>query len=131
MAGYLLIGVTNQPDVARGKQRREVVEAINATLLASLPLTEILVCYHDDLDHCSCRKPQPGMLLQAAAKYNLDLPSSFMIGDRWKDVEAGRRAGCATILIDCRYTEIEQSIPDYRVHSLDEAAHLIINLHRT
>src|SRR2546429_2967557 len=66
-AGFLLIGVTNQPDVARGSQRREVVEAINAVLRATLPLAEILVCYHDGRDGCSCRKPQPGLLLQAAA----------------------------------------------------------------
>ena len=67
-AGFLLIGVTNQPDVARETQRREVVEAINAALLAILPLAEILVCYHDDGDRCSCRKPQPGLLLQAATR---------------------------------------------------------------
>jgi len=99
-AGFLLLGVTNQPDVARGTQRREVVEAINAALLATLPLAEILVCYHDDGDGCACRKPQPGLLLQAATRYCLTLPASFMIGDRWRDVEVGRRVGCRTVWLD-------------------------------
>lgn len=126
-AGFLLIGVTNQPDVARGTQRREVVEAINAVLLAALPLAEILVCYHDDRDGCSCRKPQPGLLFQAAATYGIDLPASFMIGDRWRDVGAGHRAGCRTVLLDYRYDEgAVEDPPDYTGHSLPEAAAWIL-----
>jgi D-glycero-D-manno-heptose 1,7-bisphosphate phosphatase len=127
-AGFLLIGITNQPDVARGLQRREVVELINATLLTRLPLEEIFVCYHDDGDGCSCRKPLPGLLYQAADRYPIDLSSSFMIGDRWKDVEAGRRAGCVTILIDHHYAEKgSDQPPDYRVRLLSEAATCILN----
>lgn len=127
-AGFLLIGITNQPDVARGSQRREVVEAINAVLLAALPLAEILVCYHDDRDRCVCRKPQPGLLFQAAATYGIDLPSSFMIGDRWRDVEAGRRAGCRTVLLDYGYGERRaESPPDCTVSSLPEAAAWILH----
>lgn len=127
-AGFLLIGITNQPDVARGTQKREAVEAINAALLAALPLNEILVCYHDDAEGCDCRKPHPGLLTRAAMKYNIDLSSSFMIGDRWKDIEAGRHAGCATILIEYGYAENGlKSIPDYRVHSLSEAVAWILD----
>lgn len=127
-AGFLLIGVTNQPDVARGTQRREVVEAINAALLAALPLSEILVCYHDDRDGCSCRKPQPGLLLQAATGYTIALSASFMIGDRWSDVEAGYRAGCRTVLLDCDYRGRRvKRPPDCTVHSLSEAAAWILN----
>ncbi len=126
-AGFLLIGVTNQPDVARGTQRRAVVEAINAALLAALPLLEILVCYHDDRDGCGCRKPLPGLLLQAAAKHAIDLPSSFLIGDRWKDIETGHRAGCATVLIDHGYAEKGPgSSPDATVRSLSEAVRWIL-----
>ncbi|MBI3799191.1 MAG: HAD family hydrolase [Deltaproteobacteria bacterium] len=126
-AGFLLIGVTNQPDVARGTQRREVVEAINAALLAALPVSEILVCYHDDRDECSCRKPQPGLLLQAAAKYDIALPLSFMIGDRWRDVEAGRHAGCRTLLLDYGYQEKGTEFPpDCISRSLPEAAAWIL-----
>ena len=100
-AGFLLIGATNQPDVARGTQRREVVEAMNARLLAAMPIAAILVCYEDG-DDCPRRKPNPGLLLEAAETYAIDLPASFMVGDRWRDVEAGRRAGCRTVFIDLR-----------------------------
>lgn len=121
-AGFVLIGVTNQPDVARGTQRREVVDAINDRLLAVLPLREILVCDHDDHDGCGCRKPQPGLLIQAAAKYGIDLSSSVIIGDRWKDIETGRRAGCTTVLIGCGYEEMRPDIvADSTVRSLTEA----------
>src|SRR5262249_55919345 len=102
-AGYRLVVVTNQPDVARGTQRREVVEAINAALCAALPLDDVFTCY-DDGDSPR-RKPNPGMLLEAAAKHRVDLAGSFLIGDRWKDVEAGRRAGCRTVLLDHEYQE--------------------------
>jgi D-glycero-D-manno-heptose 1,7-bisphosphate phosphatase len=103
--GYLLIGITNQPDVARKQQRRDVVEAINQLILNDLPILEILVCYHDDLDGCDCRKPEPGLILRAAKRYDIDLPGSYMVGDRWKDMEAGKRAGCQTIFIDYNYQE--------------------------
>lgn len=126
-AGFLLIGVTNQPDVARGTQRREVVDAINGRLLAALPLHEILVCDHDDHDGCGCRKPQPGLLIQAAGRYGIDLASSFIIGDRWKDIETGRRAGCTTVLIDYGYGEMRPEITaDFTVHSLTEAVAWIL-----
>jgi D-glycero-D-manno-heptose 1,7-bisphosphate phosphatase len=102
-AGFLLVVVTNQPDVARGRQRREVVEAINAALREALPLDDVLTCY-DDGDSPR-RKPNPGMILEAAARHQVALGASFMIGDRWKDVEAGDRAGCRTVLLDCGYRE--------------------------
>jgi D-glycero-D-manno-heptose 1,7-bisphosphate phosphatase len=127
-AGFLLVGATNQPDVSRGTQKRETVEAIHAALIKALPLEEIFVCYHDDRDGCSCRKPLPGLLYQAADRYAIDLSSSFMIGDRWKDIEAGQRAGCVTILIDHQYSEpLAVRPPDYRVHLLSEAVNCILN----
>jgi D-glycero-D-manno-heptose 1,7-bisphosphate phosphatase len=101
--GFLLIAVTNQPDVVRGKQRREVVEAINARLLAELPLDRIYTSYEDG--DSPRRKPNPGLLLEAAQDFGVDLAHSVMIGDRWKDIEAGRRAGCCTVFIDYRYDE--------------------------
>lgn len=128
-AGFLLIGVTNQPDVARETQQSEVVDAINAAILAALPLDDMLACYHDDGDACDCRKPRPGLLIRAATKHGIDLASSFMIGDRWRDVEAGRRAGCTAILIDYGYAESgpDGCSPDRAVHSLSEAAAWILN----
>lgn len=126
-AGYRLIVVTNQPDVARGVQSRAAVEAIHAELLArGLPIDDFRVCYHDDQDGCECRKPKSGLLLAAAREDGLDLASSFLVGDRWRDVEAGKRAGCTTIFIDYRYAEPERSQPDVRVGSLGEAAEWIL-----
>lgn len=124
--GFLLVVVSNQPDVARGFQRREMVEAINAVLRARLPLDDIRVCYHDDRDACPCRKPEPGLLLEAAAIWQIDLPRSFMVGDRWRDIEAGRRAGCLTVLIDYAYLEAQPCHPDFRTRSLLEAAAWIL-----
>lgn len=118
-AGFLLIGATNQPDVARGTTQKAIVEAINAQLLAVLPLEDILVCYHDDTDGCTCRKPEPGLLLQAATQYNIDLSASFMVGDRWKDIDAGHRAGCRTIWLDAGYAEPSPNPPaDYTIQTL-------------
>ena len=96
-AGFRLIVVTNQPDVARGTQRREVIDAMHAHLMAVLPLDEIRVCPHDDADQCVCRKPRPGLLEDAAGEAGLCLADSVMVGDRWRDVEAGRLAGCRTV----------------------------------
>jgi histidinol-phosphate phosphatase family domain/HAD-superfamily hydrolase, subfamily IIIA len=103
--GYILIGVTNQPDVARGTQSRELVEALNAAVQTRLPVREIFVCYHDTVDHCNCRKPKPGLIIKAAEKYEVDLSRSWMVGDRWKDVAAGQAAGLKTIFVDYHYTE--------------------------
>ncbi len=126
--GYLLIVVTNQPDVARGTQRREAVEEINCTLAARLPLDDIRVCYHDERDGCTCRKPCPGLLLQAADQWPIDLAASYMVGDRWKDIEAGRRAGCRTVLIDYQYAEPMPQAPDHVATSLSAAADWILGL---
>jgi D-glycero-D-manno-heptose 1,7-bisphosphate phosphatase len=127
-AGFKLIVVTNQPDVARGTQTRAAVEEINAALQSCLPIDEFRVCYHDDVDLCACRKPRPGALLQSAEKFNIDLKASFMIGDRWRDIEAGRSAGCNTIFIECHYAETKRIEPDYRACDLSEAAKWILNL---
>ena len=125
--GYKLLVVTNQPDVSRGTQSPQTIHAMHQTLMAQLPLDDILVCPHTDADNCDCRKPRPGMLLEAAHRHNIDLGNSFMIGDRWRDIEAGYNAGCRTILIDYGYSERPPDRePDLRVTSLREAADWII-----
>ena len=125
-AGYILIGITNQPDVARGKQTRLEVEKINEHLQLQLPIREIFVCYHDDEDQCECRKPKPGLILQAAQKYNLDLSHSWMVGDRWKDIAAGQAAGLKTIFVDYRYTESYRGSPaSFTVENTSEMAEII------
>jgi len=126
-AGFLLIVVTHQPDVAGGTVRRETVEGFDAALRARLPVDDIFTCFHDDGDECDCRKPKPGLLLAAAAQYGIDLESSFMIGDRWRDVDAGVAAGCRAILIDRGYAERgPEHAPWGRVGSLAEAVRVII-----
>jgi D-glycero-D-manno-heptose 1,7-bisphosphate phosphatase len=125
-AGFRIIVLTNQPDVARGTQRRATVEKINAKLKYELPVDEIKVCFHDDVDRCDCRKPKPGLLKKAAHTWNIDLTRSFMVGDRWKDIEAGKRAGCRTVFIDWGYNESLRSKPDHSVRSLAEAADWIV-----
>jgi D-glycero-D-manno-heptose 1,7-bisphosphate phosphatase len=124
--GFPLIVVTNQPDVARNIVTRETVEGLHARLRRELPLDAILTCFHDSADACECRKPKPGLLLQAARELNVDLGASFMIGDRAKDVEAGRRAGCRTFFVDHGYAEAPPPDYDFRVLSLAEAADIIL-----
>jgi len=125
-AGYLLIIVTNQPDVARGNQDQRVVEEIHDYLCKELPITKIMVCYHDDKDQCNCRKPAPGLLIEAAKIHGIDLEKSYMVGDRWRDIEAGQRAGCKTIFIDYDYQEQQPNLPTFRVRSLFEIVKIIL-----
>jgi D-sedoheptulose 7-phosphate isomerase len=126
--GFALYVITNQPDAARGNQTRETIEAMNRTLTASLPIDDIFVCYHDDADDCACRKPKPGLIFEAQRKHNIDLARSFVIGDRWRDIDAGHNAGCKTILIDYGYRERKPAQPpEATVRSLREAADWIMN----
>jgi D-sedoheptulose 7-phosphate isomerase len=125
--GFLLIVVTNQPDVARGTQQRETVEQINLALASALPIDQVLVCYHSGQSECDCRKPLPGLLLRAAREHQIDLLRSFMVGDRWRDIDAGHNAGCQTVLIDYAYKERSpERAATARVKSLREAADWII-----
>lgn len=126
-AGFVLVVVTNQPDVGAGRQRRDVVQAIHLKMRELLPIDDVRVCYHTDADGCDCRKPRPGMLRSAATDHHLDLASSFMIGDRWRDVDAGRAAGCRTIFIRNAYDERQPDRYDFAVDSLAEASRLILD----
>ena len=124
--GYSLVVVTNQPDVARGTAPRELIDGIHERLKDELGLDAIFTCFHDDADECDCRKPKPGLLVRAANDLSIDLASSFMVGDRWRDVEAGRRAGCRTLFVDCGYGESPSHSSDFRVGSLLEASRIIL-----
>lgn len=126
-AGFLNIVVTNQPDVASGKTSPEIVDAIHARLAAALELDEIRVCF----DTCSpCYKPGPQMLLDAAAVHDIEIRHSFMIGDRWRDVDAGHNAGCITILIDRGYVGDRKPdhAPHYIVHDIAEAGRIVLEV---
>jgi len=127
-AGFLLVVVTNQPDVGRGTLDRATVELIHAEMCRRLPIDLVKVCYHAGEKYgepCGCRKPRPGMLLEAARELEIDLASSFMVGDRWRDVDCGKRAGCQTIFIDWNYDEPLREAPDLRAGSLLDAARLL------
>jgi D-glycero-D-manno-heptose 1,7-bisphosphate phosphatase len=122
--GFALVVITNQPDVARGRQTTVTVQAIHDRLAALLPIDEFRVCWHDDGDSCDCRKPKPGLITRPPL---YDLSRSVVVGDRWRDIEAARNAGCrAAILVDYGYDEGLRTEPDVRVRSLAEAADWIL-----
>jgi D-glycero-D-manno-heptose 1,7-bisphosphate phosphatase len=125
-AGYQLIVVTNQPDVARGTMPRAAVESIHAWLTAALPLDAVFTCVHDDDDRCECRKPLPGLITRAIRELDIDHEASYLVGDRWRDIEAGRRAGCRTFFVDHEYAEPRPESYDFRVRSLLEATGIIL-----
>jgi len=132
--GFLTVVVTNQPDVRTGKQSLERVREFHAYLRSELPIDDIRVCYHIDSDGCHCRKPKPGMLIEAAKVLDIDLAESYMVGDRWRDVLAGQRAGCRSILIGDGYSEIAGNLNDsnyFTAVSLLEAARTITQETRT
>ncbi len=121
--GFLLIVVTNQPDVVRGLLPKAELDKMHSFIRERLPIDDLRVCLHDDADNCQCRKPKPGLLLEAARKWGIDLEKSYLLGDSWKDMEAGRATGCRTILLEAPYNEGTAS--DRRVKSLKEAGALI------
>jgi D-glycero-D-manno-heptose 1,7-bisphosphate phosphatase len=124
--GFVLIVVTNQPDVARGTTPKKTVEGINELIAREIPaIDRFLVCFHDNKDGCDCRKPRPGMLLAGAAEFDVDLTRSYMVGDRRSDVEAGIAAGSRTIFIDRAYREPPPAQFDHRVSSTLEALTII------
>ena len=125
-AGYLLVVCTNQPDVRRGNTDRADVDAIHAYLRKALAIDDVRVCYHNDGDACVCRKPMPGMLYAAAYDHEIQLSRSFMVGDRWRDIGAGRAAGCQTILVS-RFPEPLSVEPDLELENLPAAAEWILS----
>ena len=125
-AGFILILVTNQPDIARGRLTEQSVRDMNKLLQRHLGLEDTRVCPHDDDSRCSCRKPQPGLVLEAARDWDIDLHASYFVGDRWRDIEAGQRAGCRAIFVDYGYRERRPDAPYIQAHSLREAADWIV-----
>ena len=125
-SGFALAVITNQPDVGNGKVKKEIVAQMNADLISKLPIDTIKVCYHAQTDGCDCRKPKPGLIYEAAAEMQIDPLKSYMIGDRWSDISAGKAAGCTTILVDYNYSENFVDQPDFKVASLPAAVDTII-----
>ena len=127
-SGFRLIVVTNQPDIGNGLADRSEIDAMHERLSATGLIDDIYVCMHRQDEGCDCRKPKPGMLLDAAAKHSIKLADSYMIGDRKGDVQAGKLSGAKTIFIDRGYRESEQTEDaDWRVSSLSEAVDIILS----
>jgi len=126
-AGFWLFCVTNQPDVGRGLQDIAVVEALHKMVKDEIPVEKIYACYHDGVSDCSCRKPKPGLILQAVADFEIDLKESWLVGDRWKDIDAGNAAGCQTVFLDYRYDESLRSSPDHVITDIRELPGLILH----
>ena len=120
---YYLFIISNQPDISKGHIEEGTTEKINKILYNTFPIKEIYICPHQDYHNCNCRKPSPGMIKELAAKWNIDLTKSFLIGDNWKDIDAGNNAGCKSILIDKIYNK--KVLSDYRAKNLDGAVSYI------
>jgi D-glycero-D-manno-heptose 1,7-bisphosphate phosphatase len=125
-AGFVLVVVTNQPDVARGKLTWAAADEINAKMSAELPLLDILACFHDSAHKCHCRKPKPGLLLDAAARWGLDLSTAFLIGDRWSDIVAAHGAGVCGVLIETPFSGAEKCNPNHRAADITGAVDWIL-----
>lgn len=126
-AGFLLVVATNQPDVGRGAQDRAVVESMHKVMCEKLPINRIEVCYDGGEQFSEYRKPEPGMLLRAASELRIELSQSYMVGDRWRDIDCGYAAGCTTIFIDYGYNEPLRRHPDFVVPDLLTAATMIVS----
>jgi D-glycero-D-manno-heptose 1,7-bisphosphate phosphatase len=130
-AEFLLVVITNQPDVGRGTQSRGAVEAMHVKMQSALPsLDRIEICYHAGErygDPCNCRKPRPGMILRAAAELKIDLGASYVIGDRWRDIDCARAAGCRAIFIERGYKENLRETPDFTVANFGDAVSALLD----
>jgi len=124
--GYQLLVCTNQPDVARGWQPLERVLEFHRKIVADLPVARVYACFHDDAQDCACRKPKPGLLLQGRDELEIDLARSFMIGDRWKDIEAGRAAGCRTVYLRHPHDSEDPHAPDFEITRIAQLLDIIL-----
>jgi D-glycero-D-manno-heptose 1,7-bisphosphate phosphatase len=129
-AGFMVVVVTNQPDIGHGLLKPETLDAMHERLRAVAPVDEIYSCPHRQRDGCACRKPKPGMIERAIRRFGIAREGSYMVGDRWVDVVAGRAAGLYTIFVDRRYRETLVEPPDSTVKSLPEAASRILDHRR-
>ena len=124
--GFVIVVVTNQPDISNGNSSYEIVNALHKEISSLTGIENFYVCPHVDSDYCKCRKPKPGLLLKAAEDLNLDVRKSYMVGDRWRDVGAGQSAGCKNFFIDHNYSEKRPVEPFVTVSSLLQATEIIL-----
>ena len=124
--GLVTAVVTNQPDISRGHLSFELLSEFHRLISEKTGIQNFYVCHHDDNEGCECRKPSIGLMKKAAWDLDLDISKSFMVGDRWKDIEAGQMAGCNCFFIDNNYSERRPNPPFHTVTSLLEAAQIIV-----
>jgi D-glycero-D-manno-heptose 1,7-bisphosphate phosphatase len=124
--GYAVVVISNQPDVARAAVTRKDSEKVNEAIIKLAGIDHSYICFHDDADKCICRKPSPGNIFAAATDLNLDLAASYLVGDRWRDIEAGQKAGCKCFYIKYSYEEKKPSLPYVEVSSLSHAVDCIL-----
>ena len=127
---FEIIVVTNQPDIARKKTTLKFINSIHKIIEEKIGRIHFYICPHDDFDNCSCRKPKPGLLRTAALELNIDLNTSYLVGDRWRDIQAGQAAGCECFYIDYKYEDVQPKSPFIQVASLLEASNLISERNR-
>ena len=125
--GYLVLVVTNQPDINNKQVDPAEVNAMH-NQLAHLPIEKIYVCPHSQDEDCLCRKPKPGMLFQALDEFNIDLSKSYMVGDRYSDMQASKSAGCKSVFIDRKYGETQLANSDFICYDLQEFSKLLVGL---
>ena len=125
-SGLLLIATTNQPGLSRGYQSRRELDRMHDRLRGALPLDDILVCPHDEIDHCPCRKPKPGLLVEAGFEWHLDLDRSFVISDKWQDAETARGVGCTSLLLESPW--VGDGHHDFVLPSLEAIVDKILGL---
>ena len=124
--GYVVIATTNQPGLSRGYQSRRELDRMHELLRGNLPLDDIMVCPHDEADHCPCRKPRSGLLVEAAFKWHLNLDHSFVVSDKWQDAEAARTAGCTSLLVQSPW--VGNVHHDFVLNDIDAIAEKILSL---
>jgi D-glycero-D-manno-heptose 1,7-bisphosphate phosphatase len=125
-AGFLLVVVTNQPDVGNGLISRAVIDEMHARLVRELSVDAIRSCLHSQTENCACRKPAPGLLLEAIREFDLSVRHCFMVGDRATDIQAGKSAGCRAIFIERGYSEPKPQDADFTVASMADAAEAVL-----
>jgi len=125
-AGYVVIATSNQPGLSTGDLSRRELDIMHEILLRKLELDDIMICPHDEADCCPCRKPKPGLLIEAGFKWHVDLDRSVSISDKWQDAEAARIAGCTSILIESPWNGPGHH--DFKVSSFEDAVQKAVAL---
>jgi D-glycero-D-manno-heptose 1,7-bisphosphate phosphatase len=127
-SGYTPVVISNQPDIARGKTTFDEVLEINNYISIKTGIKHFYFCPHDDVNQCECRKPKPGLILNAANELDLDLTASYLVGDRWRDIQAGQSLNLGCFFIDYSYPEKRPQSPYTKVRSLREAVEILMKV---